>query len=124
MGLGPEHPQLGIIPQHLGRALLGAGRAAAAMPMFQRSIAFTERKFGLHHFLIPGKLIDLAEALGKMGRGFGERLSLLDRAVTICELSVGRAKDQDGGHLAVVLKACAEGYEEAGRFVDAEERCR
>ena len=33
-----------------------------------------------------------------------------------------RAKDQDVGQLAVVLQACAECYEEAGSFVDAEER--
>ena len=107
MGLGPEHPQLGSIPQHLGRALLGAGRAAAAVPMFQRSVAFTERKFGLHHYIIPGLLIEQSKALGQLGRGFGERLSLLDRAVNICELSVGRAKDQDVGQLAFVLKVCA-----------------
>ena len=64
----------------------------------------------------------LAEALGKLGRGFGERLSLLDRAVTIRELSVGRDKDQDAGFRGVVLQACAECYEEAGHFDEAEER--
>ena len=90
--------------------------------MFQRAIVFLERKFGLHYYLIPGLLLDQSKALGQLGSGFGERLSLLDRAVNICELSVGRAKDQDVGQLALVLKACAECYEEAGSFVEAEER--
>ena len=57
-----------------------------------------------------------------MGRGFGERLSLLDRAVTIRELSVGRDKEQDAGLRAVVLQACAKCYEEAGLYVEAEAR--
>ena len=122
MGLGKEHPQLGLIPQAYGRALLGAGQAAAAVPMFQRNIAFHERKFGLHHYLIPGDLIDLAEALGQLGRGFDERLSLLNRAVAIRELSIGRDKDQNAGPLAAALEKCAECYEEAGRLVEAELR--
>ena len=53
LGLGPDHPRLGIIPQQLGRALLGAGLPAQAVPMFQRSIAFTERKHGLFHYESP-----------------------------------------------------------------------
>ena len=68
MGLGREHPQLGIIPQWLGRVLLGAGRAAEAVPMFQRSIVFHERKFGLHHYLIPANLLNIAETYKLLGR--------------------------------------------------------
>ena len=37
--------------------------------MFQRSIAFTEHKFGFHHYHIPGDLINLAEAYKRLGRG-------------------------------------------------------
>ena len=122
MGLGPEHPILGVIPHYYGRALLGAGHPAEAAPMFQRSIAYRERKHGPFHFEIPSDLHDLAKAYGQMGRGFGERLSLLDRAVTIRELSVGRDKDEDAGQLALVLQACAECYEEAGSLEEAEER--
>ena len=122
IGLGQEHPQLVIIPQQLGKALLGAGRPAEAVPLFQRSIAFTERKHGAHHFDLSSDLLDLARAYGQMGRGFGMRLSLLDRAVTICELSVGRDKNQDAGPRAVVLQACAECYEEAGHLDEAEAR--
>ena len=120
MGLGPDHPQLGFLPQHCGRALLGVGRPAEAVPLFQRSLAFTERKHGPFHYLIPNDLINLAKVYGQMGRGFGERLSLLDRAVTICELSVGR--EPNAGWLGGVLKACAECYEEAGLLDEAEER--
>ena len=122
MGLGPEHPDLGVIPRVYGKALLGAGRPSEAVPLFERAIAFTERKHGPHHFMIPPDLNDLAEALGQMGRGFDERLPLLDRAVTIFELSVGRDKDQNAFQLAVALKYCALGYEEAGHYVQAEER--
>ena len=71
MGLGPDHPLLGIIPPKYGRALLGAGRPAEAVPMLQRSIAFRERKYGTFHFEIPFDLIELAKAYGQMGRGFG-----------------------------------------------------
>ena len=53
MRLGPDHPELGFIPQYCGRALLGAGRPAEAVPLFQRCIAFTERKHGPFHFDIP-----------------------------------------------------------------------
>ena len=124
MGLGPEHPQLGIIPQQLGRALLGAGRAAASLPMFQRCIAFHERKFGLHHYLIPESLLFEAEALGQLGRSFDERLSLLNRAVAIRELSIGREKDskRQAYHLSQALEKCAMCYEEAGRISEAEAR--
>ena len=34
MGLGPEHPQFGIIPQQLGMALLGAGRPDEAPALY------------------------------------------------------------------------------------------
>ena len=122
MGLGPEHPILGVIPHHYGRALLGAGRPAEAAPMFQRSIDFMECKHGPFHHEIPDDLILLAEAFGQMGRGFGERLSLLDRAVSIRELSVGRDKDQDTGRRALALQACAKCCEEAGHLEEAEER--
>ena len=122
MGLGSEHPVFGYLPHHYGRALLGAGRPAEAAPMFQRSIDFTECKHGPFHHEIPDDLILLAEAFGQMGRGFGERLSLLDRAVSIRELSVGRDKDQDADLLAIALQACAKCYEEAGSLEDAEER--
>ena len=64
----------------------------------------------------------MAKAYGQMGRGFGERLSLLDRALTIRELSVGREKDQDADLLATTLQACAECYEEVGLLDEAEER--
>ena len=101
---------------------MGAGRPAEAVPLFLRSISFLERKHGPFHFDVPSGLLLLAEAYGQMGRGFGERLSLLDRAVTIHELSVGRDKDQDAGQRAVTLQACAECYEEAGHFDEAEER--
>ena len=90
--------------------------------MFQRSIAFRERKHGLHHHEIAPDLVSLAEALGQMGRGFGERIRLLDRAFTIRELSVGRAKDQGVDQLALALHAAASCYEEAGLLDEAEER--
>ena len=124
MGLGSEHPLLGIIPHHLGKALLGAGDAAAAVPMFQRRIAFYERKFGLHHYFIPDDLINLAEALRHLSRGFDERLSLLNRAVAIRELSIGKDKESadQARDLAFALEKCAECYEEAGRLAEAEER--
>ena len=122
MGLGPDHPELGVIPHMYGRALLGAGRPAEAVPLFLRSIAFRELKHGPFHFDIPGDLFLLAKAYGQLGRGFGVRLSLLDRAVSIRELSVGRDKDQDAGRLAFVLQDCAECYEEAGLLEEAEER--
>ena len=124
MGLGPEHPQLALIPEYYGKALLGAGQAAASVPMFQRHIAFRERMFGPHHYLIPGSLIHMAQAYGLMGRGFDERLPLLDRAVAIFELSVGKVKDskEHTGVIGFTLKACAEGYEEAGRLIEAETR--
>ena len=92
------------------------------VPLFQRSIAFREHKFGLHHYLIPSDLIYLADALGQMGRSFDERLSLLNRAVAIRELSLGRDKDKDGGRLGRALEKCAECYDEAGRLVEAESR--
>ena len=82
--------------------------------MFQRSIAFYESKRGLHHHDIPFDLIRISEALCQMGRGFVEHIHLLDRAVTILELSVGRAMDQDVSQLAAVLRDCASLYEEAG----------
>ena len=122
MGLGPDHPRLGIIPRDYGKALIGAGRPAEAVPLIQRSIAFRERKHGPFHCEIPFDLICLAKAYGLMGRGFGARLSLLDRAVAIHELSVGRDKDQDVDQLALALQACAECYEEAGHLDEAEER--
>ena len=49
MGLGPEHPALGILPGLYGRALLGAGRPDEAVPLIQRSIEFTERMHGPFH---------------------------------------------------------------------------
>ena len=110
MGLGPQHSQLGIVPHDYARALAGAGRPAEAEPLFLRSIAFYESKHGVHHFCIPYLLIDLAEALGQMGHGFGERLSILDRAVTIRELSVGRDPDEDAELRAKALQACAQCY--------------
>ena len=122
MGLGPEHPRLGAIPQQYAIALLRAGRPAEAVPLLHRSIAYHECKHGPHNYFIPADLLRLAEAYGQMGRGFGERLSLLDRAVSIRELSVGRDKDQDAGQRTVVLQACAECYEEAGHLDEAEER--
>ena len=88
--------------------------------MFQRSVAFYERKHGPYHYLIPANLTYLAKAFGQMGRGFGERLSLLDRAVTIHELSVGI--EPNLWWLGNALKACAECYEEAGHLDEAEER--
>ena len=57
-----------------------------------------------------------------MGRSFDERLSLLNRAVAIRELSIGRDKDQNAGHLGRALEKCAECYDEAGRLVEAESR--
>ena len=120
MGLGREHPLLGTIPQFYGKALLGAGRAAEAGPMFQRSIAFYEHKFGFHHYLIPDNLISLAEAYKQLGRGFGERIALLDRAVAICELSIGRDKEKYAELLAAALEASASCFEEAGRLGEAE----
>ena len=120
MGLGREHPVMGSIPQFYGKALLGAGRAVEAVPMFQRSIAHTEHKFGFHHYLIPANLIDLAEAFKQLGRGFGERLALLGRAVAIRELSIGRDKDEDADLLAAAYQASATCYEEAGHLGEAE----
>ena len=120
MGLGPELPQLGVIPQLYGRALLGADRAAEAVPMFQRSITFRECKFGLHHHLIPGDLHHITKAFKQLGRGFvGERLSLLDHAVAIHELSIGKSKEESAGPLAAALRASAECCEEAGRLGEA-----
>ena len=100
LGLGSEHPHLWIVHRVYGKALLGAGHPSEAVPMFQRSIAYTESKHGIHYSTIPPDCIRLAKALGQMGRGFDERLPLLDRAVTIRELSVGRDKDQDARQLA------------------------
>ena len=99
--------------------VLGAGRPAEAVPLIQRSIAFTERKHGPFHCDIPGDLVYLAKAYGQTGRGFGERLSLLDRAISIRELSVGSDKVQDAGRIGVVLQACAKCYEEAGLLEEA-----
>ena len=115
---------MGFVPQKYGKALLGAGRPAEAVPLFLRSIAFSERKYGPHNHLIAVDLLDLAEAYGRMGRGFGKRLSLLDRAVASCEMSAERAKAFWHGvdQLAVALQASANCYEEAGLFVEAEVR--
>ena len=88
--------------------------------MFQRSIAFHEHKFGFHHYLIPENLMYLAEAYKQLGRGFGERIALLNRAVAIRELSIGRDKEKDAGLLAAALEASATCYEEAGRLGEAE----
>ena len=87
--------------------------------MFQRSIAFHEHKFGLHHHLIPGDLLSISKAYKLMCRGVGESLSLLDRAVAISELSIGRTKEEDAGLLANALRASAECCEEAGRLGEA-----
>ena len=122
MGLGPEHPQFGVIPQHYGRALLGAGTAAAAVPILKRSIAFTERQFGLHHEFIIADLLNLAEALRQLGCGFDERLSHLDRAVAILDLSIGREKNRNEAGLAWALQKAAECCEEAGHLAEAESR--
>ena len=121
MGLGREHPVLGTIPQHYGEASLGVGRAEQAVPMFQRSIAFTEHQFGFHHYLIPDNLIQLATAYKQLGRCSGERrIPLLDRAVAIRELSIRRDKEKDAGPLGAALQAAASCYEEAGRLAEAE----
>ena len=48
-------------------------RPAEAVPMFQRSIAYYERKFGVHHQNIPHNLFQIAEAYKQMGRGCDER---------------------------------------------------
>ena len=122
MGLGQEHPQLGVIPQQYGKALLGAGQPAAAVPMFERSIAFHEHKFGLHHEHIPENLLDIAEAFKQMGRGIDERLPLLDRAVAIRDLSSGWEKDRNEAGLAQALQIAAECCEEAGHLAGAEAR--
>ena len=122
MGLGREHPQLGILPQHYGKALLGVGRPGEAVPMFQRAIAFYEHKFGLHHELIPHSLLCIAEAFLQMGRGCDERLPLLDRAVAILDLSIGREKNRNEAGLANALRKAAECCEEAGHLAGAESR--
>ena len=56
-----------------------------------------------------------------MGSCFGERLRLLDRAVAIRELSVGRDKDEDAFQLGLALEACASFYEEGDCLDEAEE---
>ena len=122
MGLGPEHPQLGSLPHHYGSALLGAGRAAEAVPLFQRAIDFRERKFGLHHEFITHSLLSMAEALCRMGRGWDERLPLLDRAAAIHDLSIGRENNRNEAGLARALRAAAECCEEAGHLAGAESR--
>ena len=88
--------------------------------MFQRSNAFIEHKFGFHHYLIPDNLISLAEAYKQLAHGFGERIALLDRAVAIRELSIGRDKEKDARPLAAVYQASASCYEESGRLGEAE----
>ena len=96
------------------------GQAADAALMFQRSVDFVERKFGLHHFLIPECLILRADALGQLGPGFvDERLSLLDRAVAIRELSIGVDKDSNAGRLSFVIGKIADCLEEANRLDEA-----
>ena len=90
--------------------------------MFQRSIAFYEHKFGLHHELIPHSLLNIAEAFHQMGRGCDERLPLLDRAVAILDLSIGREKNRNEGALADALQEAAKCCEEAGNFAGAEAR--
>ena len=90
--------------------------------MFQRSVAFPEHKFGFHHYLIPASLLNLADAYKQLGRGFGERLSLLDRAAAIFELSIERSKPESAGPLANALILSAGCCEEAGRLGEAEAR--
>ena len=90
--------------------------------MFQRSIAFIEHKFGLHHEAIPASLLDIAEAFRQMGRGCDERLPLLDRAVAILDLSIGREKDRNEAALAEALATAALCCEEAGHLAGAESR--
>ena len=120
MGLAERrYPVVGFAFLSLGRALLGAGRAAEAVPMFQRSITFFEHHFGPHHHIISTGLIPLAEAYKHLGRGFGERLPLLDRAVAIFEHSILR-EETGAGLLAETLTFSAACYEEAGRLGEAE----
>ena len=90
--------------------------------MFQRSIAFHEYKFGFHHEKIPASLLCMADALHQMGRGCDERLPLLDRAVAIRDLSIGREKNRDEAALAGALRKAAECCEEAGHLAGAESR--
>ena len=55
-----------------------------------------------------------------MGRGFGERLPLLDRAVAIREASVG--VPPNAAWLDDALRDAAFGYEDAGRPAEAQSR--
>ena len=122
MGFGPEHPQLGNIPQLYGRALLGVGRAADSLSLFQRVIAHIEQRFGRHHYFIPENLLRISDAYTQMGRSCDERLPLLDRAVAIRELSIGVDKNskRHADLIGQALQKSAECSEEAGRLAEAE----
>ena len=91
------------------------------MPLFQRTISHLECKHGLLHYQIHMNLILITKALGQIGGSFGERLHLLDRAVAIRELSVGRDKEGDAELLGLALEACASCCEEGGCLDEAEE---
>ncbi len=79
--LGPDHPDTLAAGDHLATAFLTAGRAAEALPWFQRVLAERSAHLGPEHPASIGAAIRLGRALQTSGRA-SEAIAVLERAVS------------------------------------------
>jgi tetratricopeptide (TPR) repeat protein len=85
---GPDHPDVAIDLNYVGRALADLGRPAEALSLQQRALRIREAAYGPDHPDVAVDLNYMGRALSDLGRS-AEALPLHERALRIHEATYG-----------------------------------
>jgi tetratricopeptide (TPR) repeat protein len=112
--LGPDHPDTLTAQNNLAVAYQEAGRAADAIPLFERSQAALERRLGPEHRDAVTTRNNLAVAYREAGRA-ADAIPLLEQTLAALERRLG----PDHPNAVTTRNNLAVAYQEAGRAADA-----
>jgi tetratricopeptide (TPR) repeat protein len=112
--LGPDHPDTLTAQNNLAVAYQEAGRAADAIPLFERSQAALERRLGPEHRDAMTTRNNLAVAYREAGRA-ADAIPLLEQTLAALERRLG----PDHPNAVTTRNNLAVAYQEAGRAADA-----
>jgi len=112
---GPDHKNIGLILNDMGRMQADLGRPEAAIPLFEQALTVRETALGPDHSLVASTLAALADSLRAAGRD-DAAVPHLTRAIAIREARDG----PDHPRTAILLSALGRLHLAAGRYAAAE----